>query len=109
MANARELLAQNMKMARARLGYSQMKLAEKVGCSTSLIGDIEICKKFPSAENLDRIAEALALKTFQLFYEPKETRINQQSRENLARLMLKLKETLGNDIETVFTEYMQQE
>jgi transcriptional regulator with XRE-family HTH domain len=106
MANARELLAQNMKMARARLGYSQMKLAEKVGCSTSLIGDIEICKKFPSAENLDRIAEALALHTFQLFYEPKESKASLWEQENLAMLMHKLKDTIADDIENVFTAQM---
>jgi len=106
MANARELLAQNMKTARARLGYSQMKLAEKVGCSTSLIGDIEICKKFPSAENLDRIAKALGLHTFELFYDSKESRAKLKEHETLASLMLTLKDTIVLDIETAFTDYM---
>ena len=106
MANARELLAQNMKVARARFGYSQMKLAEKIGCSTSLIGDIEICKKFPSAENLDRIAEALSLRTSELFYESAESRAKLQEYERLASLMLKLKGAIALDIETAFTDYM---
>jgi transcriptional regulator with XRE-family HTH domain len=106
MANARELLAQNMKAARARLGYSQMKLAEKVGCSTSLIGDIEICKKFPSAENLDRIAEALSLRTSELFYENKESRVKLQEYEKLASLMLKLKDSITLDVENAFADYM---
>lgn len=106
MATARELLARNMKTARARLGYSQMKLAERVGCSTSLIGDIEIGKKFPSAENLDRIAAALSLHTFELFYNSKDSREKMLAHESLSSLMLKLEETVSSNIEAVFTNYM---
>jgi transcriptional regulator with XRE-family HTH domain len=46
-----------------------MALAEKVGCSTTLIGNIEIRKRFPSAENIDRIAKALGVRPADLFAE----------------------------------------
>ncbi len=106
MDNARELLAKNMKRARSRLGISQMKLAERIGCSTSLIGDIEICKKFPSAENLDKIAESLALSTYELFYEEKTAAVNLESQERLTTLMLQLKRNLTDEIDKAFANYM---
>ena len=51
------------------LGFSQMALAEKVGCSPTLIGNIEINRRFPSAENINRIANALEVKVSDLFSE----------------------------------------
>jgi transcriptional regulator with XRE-family HTH domain len=58
-----------MKRCRDILGLSQMALAERVGCSTTLIGNIEIKKRFPSAENIDRIAKALEVSPADLFAE----------------------------------------
>jgi predicted transcriptional regulator len=47
MDDCRKLLARNMKKYRQILGISQIILADKVGCSTTLIGNIEIGKRFP--------------------------------------------------------------
>jgi transcriptional regulator with XRE-family HTH domain len=58
-----------MKKYRHLLGISQMALAEMVGCSTTLIGNIEINKRFPSADNINRIAKALDVKVADLFAE----------------------------------------
>ena len=69
MTNCRHLLAQNMRKYRNLLGISQMILADKVGCSTTLIGNIETSKRFPSADNIDRIAKALGVKVADLFSE----------------------------------------
>jgi transcriptional regulator with XRE-family HTH domain len=69
MDDCRKLLAKNMKKYRQILGISQMALAEKVGCSTTLIGNIEINKRFPSADNINRIAKALDAKVADLFAE----------------------------------------
>jgi transcriptional regulator with XRE-family HTH domain len=44
-----------------------MALAKRVGCSTTLIGNIETLKRFPSAENMDRIADALEVPVYELF------------------------------------------
>jgi transcriptional regulator with XRE-family HTH domain len=66
---ARSLLALNMKRLRELRGYTQMDLAERVGCSTTLIGNIEIHKRFPSPENLDLIAKALGVSPAELFVE----------------------------------------
>ena len=67
MLEIQRLLAKNIKEARKKLGLSQAKLAEMVDCSTSFIGEIEICRKFPSAENLQKLADSLGLEPHQLF------------------------------------------
>ncbi len=48
---------------------SQMRLAELCETSTSYIGEIEIAKKFPSVEMIEKIARALSVRPFQLFQD----------------------------------------
>ena len=67
MTNLRQALALNMKKRRHTLGLSQAKLAEKVNTAPTYIAMIELEKKFPSVEMLERIAEALAMDTLELF------------------------------------------
>jgi transcriptional regulator with XRE-family HTH domain len=88
MASVRILLAKNMKRFREISSISQMELAEKIGCSPTLIGKIETMKRFPSAENIDRIAEALKISPSDLFAdvpnsEAVETKAVQHSRKTL--------------------------
>ena len=102
MSTVRELLAKNMKRYRQILGWSQADLAEKVGCSTTLIGNIEIQKRFPSAENLDRIAQALKITSSDLFAETETSSIN-----NLIN-KYELKSLLENKINKVINDVFQQ-
>jgi transcriptional regulator with XRE-family HTH domain len=67
MTNLRQILALNMKKRRNTLGFSQAKLAEKANTAPTYIAMIELEKKFPSVEMLERIAEALAIDTIELF------------------------------------------
>jgi transcriptional regulator with XRE-family HTH domain len=69
MIDCRQLLALNMKKYRQIQKLSQAILAEKVGCSPTLIGNIEINRRFPSADNINRIAIALEVKVADLFSE----------------------------------------
>ena len=46
-----------------------MRLAELCETSTSYIGEIEIAKKFPSIEMIEKIACALGIRPFQLFQD----------------------------------------
>ena len=66
-AGIREILALNMKENRRKNGFSQEKLAEKAGISTPFIAMIEVSRKFPTPEVLEKIARALNIKTWQLF------------------------------------------
>jgi len=69
MTDIRDLLAQNIKKYRTALGLSQAKLAEKVATSTNYIGLLEIKRKFPSPEMIERLANALGIDTTELFHK----------------------------------------
>jgi transcriptional regulator with XRE-family HTH domain len=97
MTDVRVLLARNMKRCREILGLSQMKLAERVGCSTTLIGNIEIGKRFPSAENLNKIAAALDIQPSELFAEDSAAIDRMQTTQELrARLEKKVLKAIGD-------------
>jgi len=63
----RETLALNLKLNRQKCGLTQEKLAEKAGISANYLSMVEISKKFPTPEMLDRLAVALDIDTIQLF------------------------------------------
>jgi transcriptional regulator with XRE-family HTH domain len=67
MTNIRALLAENLKKYRHAVGLSQAKLAERVDSSTYYIGMMEIQRKFPSPEMMERLASALGVDTADLF------------------------------------------
>jgi transcriptional regulator with XRE-family HTH domain len=100
MSDCRKLLAKNMKKYRQILGFSQMTLAEKVGCSTTLIGNIEITKRFPSADNINRIAKALEVDVADLFAEnePESMKTMASKRE----LKIRFEELMRKAIDELF-------
>jgi transcriptional regulator with XRE-family HTH domain len=59
-----------MKEKRRILGISQAKLAEKADTSTQYVAMIELEKKFPSPEMLERLAAALEIDPTELFSMP---------------------------------------
>ena len=69
MTNIREVLAANLRKHRQARGWSQAKLAEKVGTSTQYIGTLEIKGKFPSSEMVHKLAAALGIDPTELFYK----------------------------------------
>jgi len=71
----RNILARNLREHRRKCGFSQEKLAEKTGISTQYLAMIEIARKFPASEVLERLAEAMNIKVYELFlidYSPRE-------------------------------------
>jgi len=68
MTDIREVLAANLKKYRQARGWSQAKLAEKVGTSTQYIGTLETRGKFPSSQMVHRLATALGVDPTALFY-----------------------------------------
>jgi len=59
MTKLRHILAINIKERRHSLGLSQVKLAELVNTAPTYIAMIELEKRSPSFEMLERIAKAL--------------------------------------------------
>jgi len=100
MTDVRTLLAKNIKRYRDIMGLSQAALAEKVGCSPTLIGNIETSRRFPSAETINRIANALEVKISHLFSES-----DPQSMKAMAskqELKAKLERLIGKAIDEHF-------
>jgi transcriptional regulator with XRE-family HTH domain len=91
MTDLRRILAKNMKECRSILGLSQAKLAERVNTATNYIALIEMGKRFPSAQMLERIAMALEVDSTQLF-----------SKKSLEEDLIKtLRKNIITDIEQV--------
>ena len=65
----RHIFIQNFKYYRKPAGLTQEQLAEKIEMSTSYIGDMEARERFPSAETIDKIADALDIPVSMLFSE----------------------------------------
>jgi len=67
MINIKEILARNLKENRRKLGITQPVLAERAGLSTHYLAMIELARKFPTADVLDRLAIALEITPNELF------------------------------------------
>ena len=67
MISIRDILAENLKKSRKKCGLSQAKLAEKANITTQYIAMIEVSRKFPTPEMLERLANALGIQTYELF------------------------------------------
>ena len=64
--NIREILAENIREKRRKIGLTQEKLAEKTGMSLQYLAMLELARKFPSGEMLERLAIALDIETYEL-------------------------------------------
>jgi transcriptional regulator with XRE-family HTH domain len=67
MSNIREVLASNLKEYRRKNGFSQDQLAEIAEISSQYLATVETCRKFPTPEVLERLADALNVETQLLF------------------------------------------
>jgi transcriptional regulator with XRE-family HTH domain len=82
-----------------------MKLAELCGVSTSFIGEIETAKKYPSAQSLQKISDALALKPYQLFLEEDNWEVFDRQ-ESILKLYRDLREKINTDLETTLRQHL---
>lgn len=100
MRKIQEHLSRNIKKRRTTLGCTQADLAERVNCASNYISLIEQGKKFPSPAMLERLAEALAVESYELFHGP----------ETDAYALDDIKEELLSGLETsildVFSRYV---
>ena len=70
-----ELFIINLKDFRKSRKLSQAKLAEICDSSQAYIGEIEVGKKFPSPEMIEKIASALDIESYCLFQNNAKTDI----------------------------------
>jgi len=103
MSSIKEVLAKNLKINRMRLDLTQEKLAEKAGISTHYLAMIELARKFPSADMLERLAAALEIEGHELFNMPSLVenaleRLQESIVSNIERVVSNaIKDNLGNE------------
>jgi transcriptional regulator with XRE-family HTH domain len=66
MRDIKEIFAENLKKIRRKRGLTQEKLAEKANMSLQYLALLEIARKFPSGDMLERLAHALDIETYEL-------------------------------------------
>ena len=76
----KQIFLTNMKNRRKQLGLTQEKLAEICNTDSGYIRQIEIGRRFPSLEYIERIAKALNTAPFRLFYDESERGMHEMYR-----------------------------
>ena len=74
----RKILVQNLKNIRKERGITQAALAEMCGTDTSYIGQIEIGKRFPSLELIEKMAQVLKIRPYLLFFTEADDDIDEK-------------------------------
>ena len=101
----------NLKKFRKERGFSQMTLSIKCDTTSNYIGQIEMGRRIPSFEYIEKIAKALEIPPFELFFyeSAKHKERKQLKAEDYLRqipshvkkeLVSKLISTIKNDINT---------
>lgn len=101
ITDVRRILAENVRKQRKQLGMSQFQLAERCGISSSFVGEIETSKKYPSAETLAHLAQALGLAPYQLFLEGSDWEVHDRY-ESLRRMYRDMKRKLNEQLDESF-------
>ena len=98
-----QLFIQNLKKWRKIMGFSQEKLAEKCKTAHSYIRQIECGNRTPSFAFIGKIAKALQIEPYQLFYDEAAQGQSMQKRR-LKSIQTKLLESVINDVQAAFNE-----
>jgi transcriptional regulator with XRE-family HTH domain len=102
MTNIKEILALNLKENRRKLGITQPELAERAGMSTQYLAMIEIARKFPTADILERLAVALGINSNELFSVAVSP---ERAIEELQRVVVKnIEQVVADAIEKTLTD-----
>lgn len=67
--NIPKIIAANIKTFRNNLGITQFDLAERMGISTTYLAELEIAKKAPSIEVVEKLCASLGIRPYELFLE----------------------------------------
>ena len=90
----KQIFIENMKEFRKKEGISQMKLAELCNTSSTYIGEIEVGKKFPSMDMIEKISSILKIKPYLFFIE----RTNENTDNNFPKLPNSMKKEINNKL-----------
>ena len=100
------ILANNIKSARAKLGYSQQELAEKADLSPGHMNDLEQGRKWVSADTLYRLAKALMLEPWMLLLPDTSGGSSTVNYDLLTRFASRMKDHLNTAVTETLRELL---
>ncbi|MDR0456270.1 MAG: helix-turn-helix domain-containing protein [Treponema sp.] len=98
------LFIHNLKKWRKIMGISQKELAEKCDAAHSYIRQIECANRYPSFAFIGKIADALHIEPYQLFYNEAAKPGRSAYTRSVESVQKKLLETVSSDIQAAFDE-----
>ena len=101
-----EIIAGNIKRVRKEMGLTQAGLAERAGISSGYMCDIERSRRWPSADNLAKLADVLRMDPFQLFLPTEDSPYFDRHR-TLTSFSRQVKEAMEEKMSEVFDNLMQ--
>ncbi|MDR0554790.1 MAG: helix-turn-helix domain-containing protein [Treponema sp.] len=109
MENIREILVNNLRENRRRIGLSQPKFAELANLSTHYVSMIESGRKFPTPEVLGRLAAALEVEPHELFAAPPTPewaleQVRQEVIADIRAVLADIEKVVGKAVEKVLTD-----
>jgi transcriptional regulator with XRE-family HTH domain len=96
----KQIFIRNLKEFRKKEGFSQMKLAEYCDTAPSYIGDIEIGRRFPSMELIEKMAAILRIEPYQFFKNQADNGLNPDTENLFPRLPNSMKNQIKTQIQT---------
>ena len=102
--NLKQLFIQNLKYLRKKEKYSQMKLAEYCNTSPGYIGEIEMGRKFPSIELIEKMAEVLRVEPYHLFRDWEKANSGPDTEKPYPLLPNAMKNEIKSQIESSINE-----
>ena len=108
MIDIKEIFAENLRKIRRKKGLTQEKLAEKANMSLQYLALLEIGRKFPSGEMLERLATALDIETYELLAVASSANNELELlRSDIIREVKTLNESFAKNIEQAIAEAME--
>jgi|TergutMp193P3_1026864.scaffolds.fasta_scaffold47432_2 transcriptional regulator with XRE-family HTH domain len=104
--NLKQIFIRNLKEFRKNEGFSQMKLAEYCNTSPSYIGEIEVGRKFPSTEMIEKIAKVLRIEPYHFFVDRTKNNNASRSKDVYPLLPNTMKTGIKDEINSAVTEIL---
>ena len=102
-AELRQVFSSNIKYYRGLRGWSQVKLAEKIGISTNFLADIETGKSWISSLTLVKLAKCFEIDAYELF-KPENTP-NSEVNEAVNSLIRDINVTFEQSLKQISQKY----
>jgi transcriptional regulator with XRE-family HTH domain len=96
----KQIFIRNLKELRKKEGFSQMKLAEYCNTAPSYIGDIEIGRRFPSMDMIEKMADILRIEPYRFFKNQTDNNANPDTENIFPRLPNSMKKQIATQIKT---------